>query len=171
MSDEFTIDFENPIVEMGLVITKAAFAKDEPNPDKKRRIMLTNSDIDPDLYKESMSLDLYKDFTDRIANNTPIPDVFKSSICEDEVWCGGMPYLSIAHYHAGSDGKNLPGDVESVYVDGKQLKSKAFLRDNPLGRRTFDSICADEEKRKSGIEEHEPVRVSIGFLDLEHEHI
>ncbi len=168
MDEETSID--NPIVEMGLVITKASFAKDEPNPDKKRRIMLTNSDTSPDLYEESMSLDLFKDFTDRIANSTPVPDVFKSSVCEDEIWCGGMPYLSIAHYRAGSDGKNLPGDVESVYVDGKQLKSKAFLRDNPLGRRTFDSICADEEKRKSNTE-HEPVRVSIGFLDLEHEHI
>lgn len=168
--EDITIDFENPIVEMGLVITKASFAKDEPNPDKKRRIMLTNSDTSPDLYDESMSLDLFKDFTDRIANNTPVPDIFKSVICEDEVWCGGMPYLSIAHYRAGQSGKNLPGDVESVYVDGKQLKSKAFLRDNPLGRRTFDSICADEEKRKSNTE-HEPVRVSIGFLDLEHEHI
>ena len=170
MDEELSVK-DNSVVEMGLVITKASFAKDEPNPDKKRRIMLTNSDISPDLYEESMSLDLFKDFTDRIANNTPVPDVFKSAICEDEVWCGGMPYLSIAHYRAGENGKNLPGDVDSVYVDGKQLKSKAFLRDNDLGRRTFDAICADEEKRKSNVEGHKPVRVSIGFLDLEHEHI
>lgn len=168
--DENTI-IDAPIVEMGLVITKAAFDKAEPNPDRKRRITLTNSDTLPDLYEESMSMDLFKDFTDRITNNTPVPDVFKSVVCEEGVWCGGKPYLSIAHYRAGVGGKNLPGSIESVYVDGGQLKSKAYLHDNPLGRALFDAICSDVEQRKSGVSDFKPVRVSIGFLDLEHEHI
>lgn len=160
---------DSSIAQMSLVITKASFDKSEPDPNKKRRITMTNSDTLPDLYDESMSLSLFKDFTDRIQSNTPIPEVFQDVICEGEDWCGGMPYLSIAHYHAGSAKKNVPGDVESVYVDGKQLKSKAYLHDNPLGRSLFDAICADDVKKSDT--SHLPVRVSIGFLDLEHEHI
>jgi hypothetical protein len=160
---------DSVIAQASLVITKAAFDKAEPDPNKKRRIAMTNSDTLPDLYEESMSLELYRDMNDRIANNTPIPEAFQEVICEGEDWCGGMPYLSIAHYRAGAGKKNVPGDVESVYVDGKQLKSKAYLYDNPLGRSLFDAICADDVKKSDT--SHQPVRVSIGFLDLEHEHI
>jgi hypothetical protein len=160
---------DSEIAEMSLVVTKASFDKSEPDPNKKRRIQMVNSDVSPDLYQESMSMELFKDFSDRIANNTPIPEMFKSVICEDGVWCGGMPYISIAHYRAGKGGKNVPGTVESVYVDGKQLKSKAYLNDTPLGRKLFDTLCEDLEKFRSGTLE-KPVRVSIGFLDLEHVH-
>lgn len=157
------------IAEMSLVITKASYDKSEPDPNKKRRITMTNSDVSPDLYKEEMSLELFSEFTRHIENNDPIPAPFKDVLCED-AWCGGMPYLSIAHYHAGREAKNVPGMPESVYIDGKQLKSKAYLYDNPMGRKLFDALCADEEARKSKVADHDPVRVSIGFLDLEHTH-
>lgn len=157
------------IAEMSLVITKASFDKSEPDPNKKRRITMTNSDVSPDLYREEMSLELFSDFTRHIENKDPIPAPFDEVLCED-MWCGGMPYLSIAHYRSGKDAKNVPGMPESVYVDGKQLKSKAFLYDNKMGRALFDSLCADEEARKSKVADHQPVRVSIGFLDLEHVH-
>ena len=160
---------DSSIAQMSLVITKAAFDKSELDPNKKRRITMTNSDTLPDLYDESMSPELFKDFTHRIENSVAIPEVFQDAICEGEDWCGGMPYLSIAHYHAGTGKKNVPGSVESVYVDGKQLKSKAYLHDNDLGRKLFDAICADDVKKSDTT--HNPVRVSIGFLDLEHEHI
>jgi hypothetical protein len=157
------------IAEMSLVVTKASFDKSEPDPNKKRRIAMTNSDVSPDLYREEMSLELFSEFTRHIENNDPIPEPFKDALCED-AWCGGMPYLSIAHYHAGRDAKNVPGMPDSVYIDGKQLKSKAYLYDNPMGRKLFDALCADEEARKSKLDGYEPVRVSIGFLDLEHAH-
>lgn len=158
------------IVELSLVVTKASFDKAEPDKNKKRRILMTNSDTAPDLYDESMSVELFQDFCRRIESNEPIPEQFKSVICEDS-WCGGMPYISIAHYPAGKNGKNVPGMPESVYVDGERLKSKAYLYDNPLGRNLFDALCDDIEKRSKGTDNPNPVRVSIGFLDLEHVHI
>lgn len=157
------------IVDMSLVVVKASYEKDEPDPNRKRRIVMTTSDTAPDLYEERMSAELFSDFTRHIENNDPVPEAFREIICED-TWCGGMPYLSIAHYRAGRDGKNVPGEVESVYVDGDRLKSKAFLYDNPLGRRLFDTLCDDLRMHKSGTPNPNPVRVSIGFLDLEHVH-
>lgn len=158
------------IAELSFTVVKASYDKSEKDPNRKRRILMVSSDTSPDLYDERMSPELFKDFTDRIAKNDAVPEVFKSAICEDGVWCGGMPYISIAHFRAGRDGKNVPGTVESVYVDGNVLKSKAFLHDTPLGRSLFDSLCEDLEKFKSGTKDHKPVRVSIGFLDLEHKH-
>lgn len=158
------------IAELSFKVIKASYDKSEKDPNRKRRILMVSSDTSPDLYEERMSPELFKDFTDRITRNDSIPEVFRSAICEDGVWCGGMPYISIAHFKAGRDGKNVPGTVESVYVDGKQLKSKAYLHDTPLGRKLFDSLCDDLEKFKSGTADHKPVRVSIGFLDLEHKH-
>lgn len=154
------------LVEMSLRITKASYNKSEDEPRKWAAI---DSDIDEDLYQEKMSIELYQDFTSRIENNTPIPEAFRSVICEDS-WCGGMPYLSIAHYKAGTGNKNVPGLVGSVFVDGTRLKSKGTLADNPMGRKTFDALVEDLYKRKSGDTEHLPVRISIGFLDLEHKH-
>lgn len=158
------------IAQFSLTVVKASYEKDEPDPNKKRRITLTSSDTSPDLSTERMSLELFQDFVDRIENNTPVPEEFKSVVCEDGVWCGGMPYISIAHYRAGTDAKNVPGTVESVYVDGKQLKSKAYLHDTPLGRKLFDALCDDLKHYKSGTPKEKPVRVSIMFLDLEHVH-
>jgi len=156
----------SPVAEFSMNITKASYDKFNSTPRHWRAV---DSDIDSDLYDEKMSVELFKDFTDRINNNTPVPEEFKSVICEDS-WCGGMPYLSIAHYKAGESGKNVPGKVEAIYIDGTRLKSKGTLDDTPLGRQVFDSLCEDAIKRKSGDQEHLPVRISIGFLDLEHKH-
>lgn len=158
------------IAEMSLTVVKASYEKSESDPNKKRRILMVSSDTDPDLYDESMSKSLFQDFVEHIDKKHDVPEPFKSAICED-YWCGGMPYISIAHFGAGKDGKNIPGTIESVYMDGERLKSKAYLHDNPLGRKLFDALCEDLEKHKSGVEDHKPVRVSIGFLDLEHEHV
>lgn len=156
----------SPVAEFSMSITKASYDKFNSTPRHWRAV---DSDIDSDLYDEKMSLELFQDFTDRINNDTPVPEEFKSVICE-ESWCGGMPYLSIAHYKAGESAKNVPGKVEAIYIDGTRLKSKGVLDDTPLGRQVFDSLCEDAIKRKSGDQEHLPVRISIGFLDLEHKH-
>src|SRR5689334_12635781 len=99
------------VVEMSLRITKASYNKSDDSP---RNWAAIDSDIDEDLYQEKMSIDLYKDFINRIENNIPVPEPFKSVICEND-WCGGMPYLSLAHYKAGDGLKNVPGLVKSVY--------------------------------------------------------
>jgi len=166
MSEEQILVKDSPVVEMSMRINKASYNKSEDNP---RRWTAIDSDTDDDLYAEKMSMELYQDFKSRIDNNIPVPEQFKSVICEHD-WCGGMPYLSIAHYKAGGDKKNVPGEVESLFIDGTRLKSKGTLHDNPLGRKTFDALVEDLYKRKSGDMEHLPVRISIGFLDLEHKH-
>lgn len=158
---------ESGVVEMSLRITKASYNKSEDTP---RNWTAIDSDIDEDLYQEKMSIDLYKDFINRIETHTPVPEQFKSIICEND-WCGGMPYLSLAHYKAGDGLKNVPGLVKSVFVDGTRLKSKGILGDTPLGRKTFEALVEDLYKKKSGDTEHLPVRISIGFLDLEHKHL
>lgn len=154
------------LVEMSMRITKASYNKSEKTPMKWAAI---DSDTDEDLYQERMSLELYQDFERRIKENIPVPEEFKDAICEAD-WCGGMPYLSIAHYKSGTGKTNVPGDVESVFIDGTRLKSRGTLHDNPLGRKVFDALREDLYMEKSGNGEHLPVRISIGFLDLEHKH-
>jgi hypothetical protein len=160
------VNNQTGVVEMFLRITKASYNKSDDTPRKWAAI---DSDIDEDLYAEKMSIDLYQDFVHRIENNIPVPEAFQDVICEAD-WCGGMPYLSIAHYKAGSGFKNVPGKVESVFIDGTRLKSKGTLGDTPMGRKVFDGLVEDLYKKKSGDTEHQPIRISIGFLDLEHKH-
>lgn len=155
------------LVEMSMRISKASYNKSEKMAMKWEAI---DSDVNKDLYGESMSTELYKDFISRIENNTPVPEEFKSIVCEDD-WCGGMPYLSIAHYKSGSGAKNVPGLVSSVFMDGIRLKSKGKLYDNSIGRKVWDALREDMYMEKSGNQEHLPVRISIGFLDLEHKHV
>ena len=154
------------IVEMSMRISKASYNKSEASAMKWTAI---DSDIDADLYDEQMSIELYRDFVDRIEKSIPVPEEFLESICEND-WCGGMPYLSIAHYKAGTGLCNVPGKVESVFIDGTRLKSKGTLYDNDMGRKVFNALREDlYMKEKSA--DHLPVRISIGFLDLEHKHL
>lgn len=157
---------DSSLVQMSMRISKASFNKSEDAPMKWAAV---DSDIDEDLYGENMSLSLYQDFVRRIEDNIPVPEAFQDVICED-AWCGGMPYLSIAHFKAGTDKKNVPGEPISVFIDGRRLKSKGVLYNNDLGRKTFDALCDDLYKKKSD-PTHLPVRISIGFLDLEHKHL
>jgi hypothetical protein len=122
-----------------------------------------NSDTDPDSYAERMSLDLYKDFIGHIKNEDPIPENLKSEVCSD-FWCGGMPYLSISHY-PDLNGQAVPGEPLEIYVDGKQLKAKGILSDNPLGHAVWRSLKADKNKQPE-----DKIRISIGFLDTAHKH-
>ena len=158
---------DSSLVEMSMRIHKASYQKSDRAPMKWAAI---DSDTDEDLFTEKMSAELYTDFCSRIENKTPVPEPFSDVICEQD-WCGGMPYLSIAHYKAGTDSVNVPGLVDTVYMDGTRLKSKGTLNDNPMGRKVFDALREDLYMEKSGNVEHKPVRISIGFLDLEHEHV
>jgi len=123
-----------------------------------------NSDIEEDFFGERMSLELFADFNQHIQNQDPIPEVFQDAICEED-WCGGMPYMSLAHYKSGAGKVNVPGAIDRVYVDGKALKSTGVLFDSPLGKAVYKSLEKDLTE-KSAL----PVRISIGFLDLEHSH-
>lgn len=126
----------------------------------------TASDTSPDLYLERMSNELYDDFVKRIETKSQVPSPFDEVLGED--WNGGMPYLSVSHYKSGRDFKNVPGMPTKIYRDGDALKATGILNDNDLGRAVFKSLCDDLYTEKA--KELGKIRISIGFLDLEHKH-
>lgn len=123
-----------------------------------------NSDVEEDYFGERMSRELFLDFIQHIEEGEDIPEPFKSVICEKD-WCGGMPYISIAHYKSGEGKKNVPGEPSNIYLDGKALKSTGILYDTPLGRAVFKSLQKDLVEKRD-----DKIRISIGFLDMEHSH-
>jgi hypothetical protein len=128
------------------------------------RFRSVNSDIDADYYGERMSKELFQDFIAHIQNEDEIPQPFKSRIAEED-WDGGMPYLSLSHYKTGKGKVNVPGEPSNIYLDGKALKSTGILYDTPLGKAVFKSLQKDLVEKRD-----DKVRISIGFLDLEHSH-
>lgn len=111
-----------------------------------------------------MSLELYQNMIDYITREVPPPELFKSMVCS-EFWCGGMPYLSIAHY-PDLNGTAVPGEPLELFVDGKQLKARGILFDTKLGNAVWKSLQKDENRTP----DKEPIRISIAFLDLAHKH-
>ena len=122
------------------------------------------SDVDKDYYGEKMSKELFQDFVAHINNEDDIPEPFKSAICEEE-WCGGVPYVSIAHFKSGAGRVNVPGEPVKIYTDGDVLKSTGILYDTPLGKAVFKSLQKDLVEKRD-----DKIRISIAFLDLEHSH-
>jgi len=114
-----------------------------------------------------MSIELFDDFIGRINSGSGVPEPFGAAVQED--WNGGMPYLSISHYKSGRQGKNVPGMPEKIYRDGNRLKAVGTLHDNDLGRAVFKSLCEDLYSEKA--KQEGKIRISIGFLDLEHKHL
>lgn len=153
----------SPIAEMSLFISKVSVDKSTGGEMKWRA---TASDVAPDLYLEKMSNDLYDDFVRRIETKSTVPEPFAKALGEE--WAGGMPYLSVSHYKSGTGSKNVPGMPTKIYRDGGALKAVGVLHDNDLGHAVFKSLCDDlynEKSKKDG-----KIRISIGFLDLEHKH-
>lgn len=148
------------IPELNMFITKTSISQDGV-----MRWAAVNSDIDWDLYGERMSLELYQKMIGYIKNSQPPPAQFKSAVCSD-YWCGGLPYVSIAHYGDGN-GKAVPGEVMELFVDGGQLKAKGILFNNDLGSAVWKSLKEDE---KINPQNEDKIRISIGFLDLAHKH-
>lgn len=149
------------LASLDMYITKAT------SDGRTMRWAAVNSDTAPDLYAERMSYDLYKNFVDKIKNEVPVPEIFRSEVCSD-YWDSGMPYLSISHY-SDMNGDAVPGEPLELYVDGDQkdakLKAKGILFDSPLGHSVFRALKEDKVKNPD-----EKIRISIGFLDLAHKH-
>lgn len=120
------------------------------------------SDTELDVYDESMSHELFRDFIARIEKGEQPPMEFRS-----DAWQGGMPYVSVSHY-LDLNGIGIAGDVSSIYIDGKYLKAKGTFRDTDLGRACFRAICKDLDK--NSVDPRNKVRVSIAFLDYAHSH-
>jgi cation transport regulator ChaB len=149
---------KSSFTEFSLRIDRASYDKAT----NERRWRAVASDTDEDSRQDSMSLELFNDFIERIQTGEPVPEDFRS-----DFWAGGMPYLSVSHY-PDLNGEGIPGVVDAVYIDGSYLKAKGKFHDNPLGRKCFESICADLYGEKS--ESNDKVRISIAFLDWAHKH-
>lgn len=145
--------------EFSMVLRDIAYNK----PTNEMRWKAVASDTDEDSYGDSMSLELFNDFINRINSKEPPPEEFRS-----EFWNGGYPYVSISHYPDMS-GDAVPGDVRKVYVDGNRFKSEGTFFDTPLGKACFRSLY-EELNWTPEKSEKDPVRVSIGFLDWAHKH-
>lgn len=144
--------------EFSLRIDRASYDKASG----ERRVRAVASDIDEDSRGDSMSLELFNDFIDRIKKNEPVPEEFQS-----EFWKGGEPYFSVSHY-PDANGKIVPGIIDATYIDGKFLKSKGKFFDTPLGRKCFEAVCSDLYGETKDREDK--VRISIAFLDYMHKH-
>lgn len=148
---------KDSVAELSMYISKAS------SQDGSMRWQAVNSDTSPDLYNERMSLELYKSMLGYIKNGTPPPEPYRSRVCSD-YWCGGMPYLSIAHY-PDLGGMAVPGEPLELYVEGDKLKAKGVLYDSKLGQAVWKSLKLDEQKPND-----DKIRISIAFLDLVHKH-
>jgi cation transport regulator ChaB len=146
------------VTEFAITITKASYDKVSG----ERRWAGTLSDTAKDSYGEKMSLQLFTDFIQHITHGDPIPMPYQT-----DYFKGGMPYVSLAHY-PDLNGEAVLGMANSVYTDGGRLKAKGTFTDTPLGRAAFNAVCKSlydpTEKSK------QPVRLSIGFLDMGHAH-
>lgn len=149
---------ESLVMDFSITITKATYDKIT----NERRWAGTLSDTAKDSYGEMMSLRLFQDFINHITHGDPIPAPYQS-----DYFKGGMPYVSLAHY-PDLNGKAVLGKATDLYVDGKMLKAKGTFEDTPLGRAAFNAVCKslydNTEKDK------QPVKLSIGFLDMGHAH-
>lgn len=152
---------DDAIVEFSMYITKSSVDQGV------MRWSAINSDTDADLYQERMSFALYQDFIRRIKSGEEIPMQFRSLVASD-YWKGGMPYVSVSHY-PDLNGDAVPGKPTEIFIDGDKskarLKAKGVLFDNPLGRAVWKSLSEDKIKNPE-----DRIRISIGFLDLEHKH-
>ena len=144
--------------ELSLTIKKASFDGDTG----ERRWRAETSDTGEDVRGDSMTLQLFGDFIQRIESGEKVPHNYRS-----DFWSGGMPYISVSHY-PDYGGEAVPGNVQAVYVDGSFLKAKGTFDDTPLGEACWQSICDDLKKERS--EENDKIRISIGFLDYGHTH-
>lgn len=149
---------DSALAEFSMNISKVSLK------DGEMRWRAVASDTGEDYYGEKMSVELFKNFVDNIAAGNEVPMVFRGVIYEDG-WQGGMPYVSIAHYKSGANKVNVPGEPKNVYLDGECLKATGVLYDTPLGQAVFRSLKKDLVEKRD-----DKVRISIGFLDLEHSH-
>lgn len=147
-----------------LIITSSMFITKSSISDGMMRWSAVNSDTEWDLHDERMSLQLYQRMLGYIQTKSGPPANFKDIVCSD-YWCGGMPYLSIAHY-SDANGKAVPGQPTELFIDGTQLKAKGILFDTPLGQAVWKSLKQDESLGKN----EDRIRISIAFLDLSHKH-
>lgn len=126
-----------------------------------KRWFSSASGLERDLYDERMSIDLFRDFVKRVESRDEVPVPFSS-----KAWNGGLPYLGVAHY-LDLDGAAIVGPTEQIYVDGNVFKARGTFHKTSLGQASYDAIKKDIEAE---IPLEQRVRVSIAFIDWQHDH-
>ena len=126
-----------------------------------RRWFATASGTKEDLYNERMSVELFRDFIQRVERREPVPEVFAS-----KAWKGGLPYLSVAHY-LDLEGFGIAGMAEQIWVDGQIFKGRGQFADTDIGHASFAAVAGDIEQN---VPKNERVRISIAFVDWGHDH-
>lgn len=147
------------VSSFSMAITRTSYDKAT----NTRRWKAVASDTADDLYNDNMTLELYEDFLSRIESKEQPPEAHRS-----DFWSGGMPYLSVSHY-SDLNGKGVPGPVDTVFIDGTELKSTGRFDDTPLGKACFQAISKDLDT-KSAVPDDQKIRISIAFLDWKHKH-
>lgn len=127
----------------------------------ERRWFAKASGTEVDLYNERMSLTLFDDFIRRAEAREPVPEPFSS-----KAWNGGLPYLGVAHY-LDMGGKGIVGQTVQMWVDGSLFKAKGTFADSKIAKAAYEAI---ERDIKGNVPLEQRVRISIAFLDWEHDH-
>ena len=140
-----------------LLITKVA----EDRQTGEKRWFAKASGTEWDLYNERMSVELFRDFIKRAERRDAVPEPFSS-----KAWVGGLPYLGVAHY-LDQDGFGIIGRTKQLWVDGNTLKARGEFEKSPIAQAAYESIHADI---KNNVPLEQRVRISIAFLDWQHEH-
>ena len=143
--------------QFSLHIDKAGFHKETG----EMRFHAVGSDTLVDSYGDNMTAELFSDFLQRIESGEPPPEGYGN-----DFWNGGIPYVSLSHY-PDMEGKAVPGELQSVYMDGNRLKGGGKFYETPLGIAAFKSVCRDQTPE---VDENEKIRISIAFLDWKHQH-
>lgn len=148
---------DKSLQEFSLYIDKAGFDKESG----EMRFHAVGSDTHTDSYGDNMTAELFSDFIQRIESGEAPPEGYGN-----DYWNGGMPYVSVSHY-PDLEGKAVPGELQSVYMDGNRLKGRGRFFETPLGIAAFKSVCKDQTGE---VPDDEKVRISIAFLDWKHQH-
>lgn len=127
------------------------------------RWMATASDTQDDRLGDDMTKRLFESFLRRIKAGEEVPELWQT-----DFWKGGDPYLSVSHYSGNRE--TVAGMSEVSYLDGDRFKSKGTFAPTAIGRAAYNSVRDSIKKVKAGIEDFDPVRISIGFLDYAHKH-
>lgn len=150
---------KSELVPLELYITKASL---DPETGEMRWSAVA-SDTREDNLRDEMSKRLFDSFLHRIKSNAEVPERWQT-----DFWKGGLPYLSVSHYSGRGD--LVSGMAETVFLDGDRLKARGTFTATAIGRASFDAVRDSIKKTKSGVADHRPVRISIGFLDYAHKH-
>lgn len=146
----------NAIKNAALLTVKTSLAKDGT-----MRWKATCSEATPDKVGESTSVELFKDWIERVETSKTVDWLPEPRI----------PFLGVSHYPA-LDGLGEAGPTEKMYINGKSFKADGtFYQDNkhPVGQIVFEAIRQDPDLIAKGQVDHE-IKISAGWWDIAHRH-